>query len=183
MPVTTLDPKTALVVIDLQKGVVAIPTVHPMATVVANAAKLAHAFRRRGAPVALVNVAGGAPGRTDIQRPPMAFPPDWTELAPELEVQPTDLLVTKYSVGAFYGTSLELHLRRHGVTQIVLCGVATSSGVEATARGAFDRGYHVTLVTDAMTDRVAEAHTHSVERIFPRLGECGLTVDVLAKLT
>jgi nicotinamidase-related amidase len=70
-------------------------------------------------------------------------------------------------------------LRLHGVTQIVLTGVATSIGVESTARSAYDLGYNVTLVVDAMTDRDADAHRHSVEQIFPRLGETAKTDDVL----
>ncbi len=182
MPVTTLDPITALVVIDLQKGIVQIPLAHPIDGIVANAAKLARAFRTRKLPVVLVNAAGMAPGRTDAGRPALAFPPGWTDLVPELDQQPTDLLVTKHTWGAFHSTALDMQLRRGGVTQIVLCGVATSAGVESTARAAHEHGYHVTLVTDAMTDRSPEAHRHSVEVIFPRLGEVGTTADVLARL-
>jgi nicotinamidase-related amidase len=182
MPITTLDPHTALVVIDLQLGLANRPTVHPLPGVVANAAQLARAFRSRGAPVVLVNVAGGAPGRTDARLPAMTWPPDWLEIMPELDRQPSDLLITKLTWGAFHGTALDMQLRRRGVTQIVLCGVSTSAGVESTARAAHEHGYHVTLVTDAMTDMSAEAHQHSLERIFPRLGETGTTADVLAKL-
>jgi nicotinamidase-related amidase len=69
------------------------------------------------------------------------------------------------------------------VTQVVLAGVATSSGVEATARNAYDHGYNVTLVVDAMTDLSADAHRHSVEAIFPRLGETATTEDVIRSLT
>ena len=100
----------------------------------------------------------------------------------ELERAPSDYVVTKYSVGAFYGTQLDLHLRRRGATQIVLCGIATGSGVESTARGAHDRGYHLTFAIDAMADRSAEVHDWSVGKLFPRLGETGTTDDILAKL-
>ncbi len=184
MPITTLDPKTALVVIDLQKGIVGLPVAHPVAPVIAHAASLARAFRARSLPVVLVNVAGSAPGRTDAG--PMSFklPPDWTELVPELEHQPSDILVTKQQWGAFYGTALDLSLRRRGVTQIVLVGVATSIGVESTARDAYERGYNVTLVVDAMTDMKKDAHDNSLQHIFPRLGETGPTqavLDLLAK--
>ena len=183
MPVSTLDPVTALVVIDLQVGVMAMQTEpYSPAQVVANAAKLAHAFRRRNLPVVLVNVAAMSPGRTDVPRPSFQFPPNWTDLAPELDSQPTDHLVTKHSVGAFYGTALELHLRRRGATQIVLCGIATGSGVESTARGAHDRGYHVTFALDAMADRGAEVHAFMTTTLFPRIGETGSTADILAKL-
>jgi nicotinamidase-related amidase len=183
MPITTLDPTTALVVIDLQVGIMSIQTQpYSASAVAANAAKLARAFRARNLPVVLVNVAGMSPGRSETPRPSFAFPPNWTDLAPELERAPNDLLVTKYSIGAFYGTALDLHLRRRGTTQIVLCGIATGSGVEATARAAHDHGYHLTFAVDAMADRDAAIHAHSVEKLFPRLGETGTTDDILAKL-
>jgi nicotinamidase-related amidase len=181
MPITTLDPHTALVAIDLQGFVVGLPTVHPIAGVLANATKLCRAFRERELPVVLVNVAGGAPGRTEQKRS-VNFPPGWTELVPELDRQPSDILVTKYTVGAFHGTPLDMMLRRKGVTQIVLCGVSTSSGVEATGRAAYEHGYNVTFATDAMTDLAPEMHDHSVQRSFPKIGETGTTDDVLAKL-
>lgn len=182
MPITTLDPKTALAVIDLQKGIVARATAHPVADVIRNAAALADAFRARKLAVALVNVAGGAPGRTETPRLPGAFPPDWIELVPELNAQPSDIRITKRTWGAFYDTDLDAQLKARGVTNIVIAGISTSIGVETTARQAFERGYNVTLALDAMTDTSAEAHENSVTRIFPRLGETGSTQDVLAKL-
>jgi nicotinamidase-related amidase len=87
--------------------------------------------------------------------------------------------VSKQRVGAFIGTSLDDYLRQRVVTQVVLTGVATSAGVEATARSAYEYGYNVVLVVDAMTDRDADAHRHSVERVFPRLGETAISDDVL----
>ncbi len=105
------------------------------------------------------------------------------ELLPELDRQPSDILVTKYTRGAFHGTGLDMLLRRRGATQIVLVGVATSSGVESTANAAYEHGYNVTLAIDAMTDRSLDAHTYSIERVFPKLGETGTTADVLAKLS
>jgi nicotinamidase-related amidase len=129
--------------------------------------------------VVLVNVSGAAPGRTDAGRPTYAFADDWTELVPELEEAPGDHLVTKQRWGAFLGTGLDDYLRLRGATQIILTGVATSIGVESTARSAYDLGYNVALVADAMTDRDADAHRYSVEKIFPRLGEIAKTDDVL----
>jgi nicotinamidase-related amidase len=182
MPLTTLDPKTALVVIDLQKGLVAYPTVHPFAEVVQRAAALADAFRERGLPVVLVNAAGGAPGRTE-QPPRSAQPPaDWTDLVPELNRQPDDLTVTKRTWGAFISTDLDARLKALGVTQVVVAGVATSIGVESTAREAYALGYNVTLAVDAMTDINADAHAGSIARIFPRLGETGTTPEIIALL-
>ncbi len=170
MPLTQLDDVSALVVIDLQKGIVGVPTAQPADEIVARAAGLAQAFRERGLPVVLVNVAGRAPGRTESGAPKLTFSPDWTELVPELGALPTDLRITKTCFGAFLGTSLDAELRKRGVTQIVLAGISTSIGVESTARSAYDLGYNVTLVVDAMTDRSPEMHRHSVEKVFPRLG-------------
>jgi nicotinamidase-related amidase len=179
MPITKLDDVAALVVIDLQKGIVSGPTVHPSGEIIERAARLASAFRKRGLPVVLVNVTGGAPGRTDSGAAKYTLPPDWAEFVAELEPQTGDYVVSKQSWGAFHGTPLDEYLRKRGVTQILLAGVATSIGVESTARSAYDLGYHVVLVTDAMTDRDAEAHRHTVEKIFPRMGESGTTGDVL----
>ena len=182
MPLTKLDTTAALIVIDLQKGIVGLPTVHPAGEIVDRSARLARAFRDRGLPVVLVNVSGRAPGRTDAGASKFSVPPDWTELVPELERQPSDCIVTKQRAGAFIGTSLDETLRQRGVTQVFLTGVATSLGVESTARSAYDYGYNVVLVVDAMTDRDADAHRHSVEKIFPRLGETATSDDVLKLL-
>jgi nicotinamidase-related amidase len=179
MPVTALDPKTALLVIDLQKGIMSLPTVHPTADVVRHAAALADAFRRRDLPVVLVNVAGGAAGRTEQTRNPGASSDGWADLVPELNQQPKDRTVTKRTWGAFTNTGLEAYLREVGATQVVIAGVATSIGVESTARQAYELGFNVTLAVDAMTDRNADAHANSVTRIFPRLGEVGTTREIL----
>jgi nicotinamidase-related amidase len=182
LSVTALDPKTALIVIDLQKGIVALPTVHPTSEVVKHASQLADAFRRHGMPVVLVNVDGGAPGRTD-QAPRMRdFPAGWTDLVPELNQQPTDHTVTKRTWGAFTRTGLDEYLKNLGVTQVVIAGVSTSAGVESTARQAHEHGFHVTLAIDAMTDMSPDAHVNSITRIFPRLGENGTTQEIIALL-
>jgi nicotinamidase-related amidase len=181
MPLTQIDSVAALVVIDMQKGVVALPTVHPVSEITERVARLAHAFREHRLPVVLVNVAGGAPGRVDAKFN-FSPPADWTDLVPELGKQPGDYMVTKLQIGAFYGTALEQILRRSGATQVFLAGVATSMGVEATARNAYDHGYNVGLVVDAMTDLNSDAHRHSIERVFPRIGETATTHDVLTLL-
>ena len=182
MTVTTLDPKTALIVIDLQKGIVSFPTVHPIGEVVQRSRSLADAFRRRGLPVVLVNVTGGAPGRTEQSYSLEGLPADWADLAPELNAQPSDLLVTKKTWGTFTNTDLQAKLKALGVTQVVICGVATSIGVESTARHAYELGFNVTLALDAMTDMSLEAHDNSVARIFPRLGETGSTQEIVGLL-
>jgi nicotinamidase-related amidase len=189
MPVTALDPKIALVVIDLQKGIVAYPTVHPTAGVVANAVRLAEAFRARKLPVVLVHVGWAADmadaikTRTDAKPPARPSGPGFFEYADELKANPaTDILIQKRQWGAFYGTDLDLQLRRRGVTNLVLCGVATSIGVESTARDAWERSYNLTFAVDAMTDLNADAHDRALKVIFPRIGELGTTGDILANL-
>jgi nicotinamidase-related amidase len=182
MAVTQLDPKTALIVIDLQKGIVGLPTVHPIGDVIKQAVTLTDAFRRKGLPVVLVNVDGGAPGRQEQTFRVKDLPAGWTDLIPELNQQPDDHTVTKRTWGAFTNTDLAEHLKKLGVTQVVIIGVATSIGVESTARQAHEHGFHVTLASDAMTDMNLDAHLNSITRIFPRLGETGTTREVLALL-
>ncbi|MEV5505712.1 isochorismatase family protein [Streptomyces orinoci] len=183
MPATTLDPRTALVLIDLQKGITALPTVHPAEEIVARGARLAAAFRAHGLPVVLVRVTGpGAPGRTEMPPRQGEPPADFAELRPELGRQDGDIVVTKHTWGAFHATDLDLQLRRRGVTQIVLAGIATSIGVESTARAAHEHGYHVTVATDAVTDLDPETHRVSVTRILPRLAETDTTDAIIALL-
>jgi len=181
MPLTTIDPTAALVVVDLQKGIVPARTDTPVTSAVKQATHLATEFRRHGLPVILVNVTGRAPGRTDTGRSTnsAAPPAGWADLIDELDVQPTDHLITKRRRSAFHDTGLDTLLRDLGVTQVVLSGIATSSGVESTARSASDHGYHVVLATDAMGDPDPEAHRHSVERVFPKLGETATTAEVI----
>lgn len=185
MPITTLDPKTALVVVDLQAGIVTLPLAHPVAGVVERSADLLRAFRDRGLPIVLVNVAGTPSGRTDQSAgaAPRSFPEGWTDLIPELDRQPEDIVVTKHARSAFTGTGLADRLRELGVTQVVITGIATGSGVESTARDAHEQGFHVTLPVDAMTDRHLSTHEHSVANVFPRIAETGSTEDVLDILT
>ena len=188
MPATALDPKTALVVIDLQKGLAALPTVHPTRDVIANAARLADAFRHAGLPVVLVTVAlsvdGGDRFRGRTEVPPRAMPvtPDFSELVPELGTKPGDILITKRQPNAFYGTELDLQLRRRQMTGIVLVGVSTSSGVDGTARAAYERAYNVTFASDAISDLDATTHEHVMKKVFPRLGEIDTTDALLALL-
>jgi nicotinamidase-related amidase len=179
MTVTTLDPKTALIVIDLQKGIVSLPVAHAIAEVVTRARTLTDAFRAHGLPVVLVNVTGGAPGRTERPRTSGPFPDGWTDLIPELDRQPSDIVVTKRTWGAFASTNLDEQLKALGVTQVVIVGVATATGVESTARQAYEQGFNVTLAIDAMTDMRPEAHDYSIAQVFPRLGETGTTQEIV----
>jgi nicotinamidase-related amidase len=183
MALTTLDPNTALIVVDLQKGIVSVPSIHPMRHIVARARTLLDAFRTRGLPVVLVNVTGAAPGRTE--QPPRltgVMPEGWTDLIADLDRQPSDIVVTKRTWGAFASTDIEARLKALCVTQVVVCGVATGTGVESTARQAYEQGFNVTLAIDAVTDVRPEAHAYSIANVFPRLGETGTTNDVIELL-
>lgn len=182
MTANSLDPNTALLVVDLQNGLVGLPTAHPFDGVVQNAVALAEAFRARKLPVVLINVDGRAPGRTERAGARGALPPGWTEFLPELNRQPADHVVTKRTWGAFTGTDLENYLRKSNVTQVVVVGVATSAGVESTARQAHELGFNVALAVDAMTDLDADAHHNSVAQIFPKLGETGTTQQLMRLL-
>ena len=179
MALTMLDPDTALIIVDLQKGIVGLPLIHPIDGVIERARALADVFRERGLPVVLVNVAGGAPGRTEQPRQTGPRPDEWTDLIPELNRQAADVVVTKRSWGAFATTDLQAQLKARGVTHVVIAGVATGTGVEATARQAYEAGFHVTLALDAMTDLRLEAHDHSIKNIFPRLGETGTSQEII----
>ncbi len=110
------------------------------------------------------------------------LPPDWSELIPEVDQQPGDVVILKRQWGAFYGTDLDLQLRRRGLATIVMCGIATEIGVESTARDAYERGYELIFASDAMTGSTAEGHANSIERIFPRMGRVRTTAEILAAL-
>ena len=180
MPLTTLDPAPALIVIDLQKGIVSDTVAH----VVPHAAALAKAFREQDLPVMLVNVTGRAPGRTDTggHGSTGTLPAGWADIIDELERQPGDHLITKRRRSAFHDTGLDTLLRDLSVSQVVLAGVSTSAGVESTARSAHDHGYHVVLATDAMADQDPDSHRHSIERVFPKLGETATSAEIIGLL-
>ncbi|ELV8647745.1 isochorismatase family protein [Vibrio fluvialis] len=182
MAITQLDKTTALIVIDLQCGIVALPPQHTVPGVIEQANRLIDVFHQQQRPVVLVNVAGGAPGRTDQKLGSHSVPDNWATLVDELHRQDDDILITKRTWGAFMHTDLHQQLQALGVTQVVIVGIATSIGVESTARQAFELGYHVTLCTDAMTDLNLDNHQHAINAIFPRLAETGTTHDVLVLL-
>ena len=169
---------TALILIDLQKGIVGMPTEpHSGEAVLARGKELARRFRAAKAPVVLVNVAFspdfGDALKAPVDRPPQlpagGFPEGWTELAEGL-AGPSDLRITKRQWGAFYGTELDLQLRRRAVTTVVIGGIATNIGVESTARAAHEHGYALILAEDAITGLSDEMHTFAFEHLFPLLG-------------
>jgi nicotinamidase-related amidase len=189
-PALNLDTATtALVLIDLQQGILPYAQApRDAGAVLANAAALADAFRAARAPVVLVKVGFSADGgdrlkaQVDAPNPAGAPPADWLEQPAELPSRPGDIHILKRQWGAFHGTELDLQLRRRGIKTIVLAGIATSIGVESTARNAWELGYDLVFAEDATSGPDAASHAHSFEKIFPRIGRVRRTADVLAAL-
>jgi nicotinamidase-related amidase len=180
---------TALVLIDLQQGILAYAKApYDGAAVLANAAPLADAFRAAGAPVVLVKVGFSPDGGdalkalVDAPNPAGAPPANWMADPAGLPPQPGDLHIVRRQWGAFHGTELDLQLRRRGIRTIVLAGIATSIGVESTGRFAWELGYDIVFVEDATSGPDAAMHANSFEKVFPRLGRVRRTADVLAAL-
>ena len=181
---------TALVVIDLQRGIAAMPTQpHEAGRVVRNAASIADAFRKNHMPVFLVHVVASEADRLKPiadQQPWSATgqprPKDWADILPELGPKEDDVVITKKQWGAFYGTELDLQLRRRGLNTIVLCGISTNAGVESTARFAYEYGYQQIFVEDAMAARSAEEHNNTVNYTFKRIGRVRTTEQILSAL-
>ena len=182
-----LDPKqTALVLVDLQNGVLSRQTApHSASDVLARGVRLANAFRKAGALVVLVHVSFSPDGGDALMQPTDAGPmagardPDWDVISPELGHSERDVVITKRQWGAFYGTPLDMQLRRRGIKSIVIGGIATNFGVESTARDAFERGYALVFVEDAMAGLGDSAHHFAISNIFPRLGRVRSTEEVL----
>lgn len=177
--------RTALVLIDLQKGIVGRETKpYPTSRVVENAARLVEKFRENKMPVFFVHVdtRGSFPLKlaTDSTLPRGGeLPEGWAEFVPELGVTEDDFVITKHQWGAFYGTELEQQLRRAGVDTIVLGGIATTYGVESTARFAYEFGFNQVFPEDAMTDMAEESHHAAVEYVLKRIGRVRTTKEVL----
>ena len=187
-----LNPQnTALVLIDLQKGIAPFAGgPHSSSDVFVRAGSLASRFRSLKAPVVLVRVGWSADFGDALKQPidrpmpasPNGLPDNWLELADELATEPGVILIMKRQWGAFYGTDLDLQLRRRGITQIVLGGISTNIGVESTARSAWEHGYAVVFAEDAMSAANAEQHRFAIDNIFPRLGRVRSTADILEAL-
>jgi nicotinamidase-related amidase len=181
--------KTAVVVIDLQKGITTIKAEpYSPEIVIKNAVRIIDAARKKGMPVFLVNVSP-SPDLKDALHPisetsfrSAGYDPSWSKLIPELNVQSSDFLITKHQWGAFYGTELDLQLRRRGIDTIILCGIATNFGVESTARFAFEFGYNQIFASDAMSARSKEEHEYPLKYIFPRLGLIRSSDEIVDKL-
>ncbi|QJD81111.1 isochorismatase family protein [Spirosoma rhododendri] len=196
--ITALDSKTALVQIDMQRGIVSGDKAHPTQAIIDNIARLQTAFRQAGLPVVIVHVEPIGSPASVVRSERNQFPKDkagqqqmldqmqashFFDIVDPLTPQPGDLTITKETWNAFFNTPLHDELQQRGITGIVLCGISTSVGVEGTARSANERGYNISFATDAMTDNALDAHNYSLKYIFPRIGELGTTDEIIAKLT
>jgi nicotinamidase-related amidase len=181
------DPKsTALVLIDLQQGIVARQLApHTSADVIKNSVRIADALRAKGGTIVFVHVLISDILQLPTDEPsfrPADLLPNASELVRELNIQPTDVIITKRQWGAFYGTNLEQQLRRRNIRTILLGGVATNMGVESTARAAHDQGYELIFAEDAMSTMSPEFHAFPIKNIFPRMGRVRTTEQILSAL-
>lgn len=182
--------RTALVVIDLQEGILPFAGgPHCADDVVARAARLAEKCRATGAPVVLVRVGWSADFAEALKQPVDAaiagdaLSPDWWTYPLALGKREGDIEITKRQWGAFYGTDLELQLRRRGIDTIILCGISTNIGVESTARNAWELGFNLVIAEDACSAADSEQHNGSFTHIFPRIARVRRTDDILAALS
>ena len=182
------EEKTALIVIDLEVGIVN-REYSPFTSeeVVKNASRLINAFAEKGAFVVLVKVSS-VDGK-DMLKPNVdskiksaQFPEGWDSFIPELINVENTHHISKKQWGAFYGTDLDLQLRRRGIDTIVLCGISTNIGVDTTAREAFQHGYNQIFSTDAMTASTREEHDYVCKYIFPRIGQLRTTDEIVLSL-
>lgn len=180
--------KTALVVIDLEHGIVGRPGLAPYTgpEVVERTRKLADALRSKGGTVVWIHVLlhemVQLPADKPMQRGSEPPPPSASEIVPEAGVQPEDAVIAKRQWGAFYATNLEQTLDRRGIETIIMAGIATNFGVESTARAAYDAGYALIFAEDAMTTMNADWHTFSTKNLFPVMGKVLPTEEILAVL-
>ena len=180
--------RIALVVIDLQNGIVNRElSPHTSTEVIQNASKLVNAFTEKGAFVVLVRVST-IDGKdmlkpsVDLKINPVQFQEGWDSFVPEIVNSKNVHTVTKRQWGAFYGTDLDLQLRRRGIDTIALCGVSTGIGVDTTAREAFQHGYNQIFIEDAMTAIAKEEHDYVCKYIFPRIGKIRTSEEVILSL-
>jgi nicotinamidase-related amidase len=118
----------------------------------------------------------------DAPNPPAALPADWRDDPAELPAQPGDIAILKRQWGAFYGTDLDLQMRRRGIRTLVIGGIATPFGVESTARDAWERGYELVLPEDLSSAGALEPHRNAFGAIFPRIARIRTTAQVLAAI-
>jgi nicotinamidase-related amidase len=188
-----LDPRTtALVLIDVQNGTLAMPMApYDAATVIANSARLAERIAAAGGTVVLVRIAFSEGYADRLQQPvdvALAVPPDglpagWSDFAPPIAAIKPDVVITKRQWSAFHGTELDLQLRRRGIARVVIGGLMTNFGVESTARDAYQNNYAVIVAEDACASFAADMHRFAIEKTLPRVSQVRSTEQIVAALS
>lgn len=182
--------RTALVVIDLQKGIMGTGELKPYsaAEVLEKNNQLAESFKNTAGWITLVNVDPTTMQLLNKESSGKAYaniPVEFSEYVmpiAEDEIAENVIKVTKHNPGAFFGTDLDLQLRRRGIDTIILTGVATANGVYATALDAYQHGYKVIVVEDACADRDGELHQIFFDKLFVKLGEIASTKEILSAI-
>jgi nicotinamidase-related amidase len=184
--ITAIDKNTGLVLIDLQNSVMSVQTKpHSVEDILKNVNELIAAFRKKKLPIVLVNVkptGAWMNARKEAKMPPFPTNENAYNISDKVNTDKNDIYITKHAWNAFFETKLDNELKKRSITNIMFGGISTSIGVEGTARAGSELGYNITLATDAMTDRVESAHNHSIQIIFPRLGEMGTTKEIIEML-
>jgi nicotinamidase-related amidase len=164
--------KTALLIMDVQPSIVA--NVADSDAYVDKVNAVAIAARQKDIPIVFV-VVGFRPGFPEIGSHNKMFSSIKEEgrmgmIEPSPVIAPTekDIVITKRRVSAFAGSDLEVILRAKGITQLVLCGVATSGVVLSTSREAADKDYRLIILSDLCRDRDEEVHRVLTEKVFPK---------------
>lgn len=103
------------------------------------------------------------------------------EFFSEVAPQNNEVVFTKFRVGAFHRTRLEIILRTQHIERLYICGLPTNISVESTAREAHDRDFITTVVSDACIARSEELHTNSINSIAD-FSTVKTTAEVLTQL-
>ena len=192
MPLS-IDPRsTALVIIDLQQGIVANPlTPHDARTVIDNSERIARALRAAGGTLVAVHV-GFSPDAADrlkqpvdapMQLPAGGLPANWSDLVPQIAGLDAQVVIRKRQWSAFHGTELDLQLRRRGIRTVIITGIATNFGVEGTARDAWSSSYEVVIAEDACSGNGPDMHRFAIEKILPRVARIRKTGEIVDALS
>lgn len=184
------DPKTtALVSIDLQGLVLSRPLApYSAQQIVANTVAIANKLKADGGTTVFVTVgfssdyadAVNQPIDETFTLPPGGLPADALATPPEIAALTPDVTILKRQWSAFYGTELDLQLRRRGIKTLILTGAATNFGVESTVRDAYAANYAVIVAEDAVTTFSQDMQDFSCTKVMPRLSRIRKTAEILA---
>lgn len=179
MTIDELSPTATLLVVDVQAGTLPNARAIDGDVLVDRIARLATAFRASHRPVVFAVSTGTPPGRTEHGSGGRTWAAGFAELDPRLERRTTEPVLERAAWSAFAGTPLAQILADASSTELVIVGLATTFGVESTARNAADAGLDVIVVSDAVSDPDPEGHTRSVTRVFPALGRVVASEEIL----